>query len=315
MFEDREPGSPTEGVRGKAIGFACVLGATLLWSAVPVCAKISLHALDSYTIAWLRFAVGSLMLLALAGLRGTSLRIDKPDLRLIALAAFGIGGNYVLYIRGIQDTTASAANVIVQFEVISLVLLSYFWLRERMSAPKVAGMLVTFAGVFLAVWDGSSLSGLIASRYFAGNLLILLASPGWALYGAAQKLLADRGVSVYASLVWIFGLAAMLTLPVAAVGFDVRGQVTLGVAAALLILVALSTVGAYLLLGKGLTLLDASTAGVITCLLPVFTIVNARIFLSERISAVVALGAMLVVFGICVIGHAESRTARRGGEH
>ena len=49
-------------------------------------------------------------------------------------------------------------------------------------------------------------------------------------------------------------------------------------------------------------------AGIITCLLPIFTIINARIFLHEKTSAMLGAGAALVVAGILIIGRAEAKT-------
>ena len=284
-----------------------MVAATVLWSAVPICVKFALRAVDSYTISWVRFAVGAVILFVLQRLRGVELRLRPRDRGMILLAALGLGGSYVVYIRGIQSTTASAGNVVVQFEIISLVILSYLWLKERMSLAKIIGMLVTFSGVFLALWNGQSLADLAGSENFLGNALILAQAPLWAIYAIAQKILADRGFGISSSLVYIFALAAVFTFPAALAGSDVHGPFTASVVAALVIVSVLSTALAYIMIGKGLELLDASTAGVITCLLPIFTIINARIFLHEQLSLMLALGAGLVVTGIPVIGRAEAK--------
>ncbi|MDH7600868.1 MAG: DMT family transporter [Armatimonadota bacterium] len=273
-----------ESVRKTIMGALYVVGATVLWSAVPICAKFALRAVDAYTICWIRFAVGSLILLTLR--RGHIIRrtVSVNEWALLALGAVGIGGNYVMYIRGIQSTTASAGNIVVQFEVISLVILSYFVLKERMTPSKILGMFVTFLGVMIALWNGESLRSLLASENFFGNLLILVAAPLWAVYGIAQKILADRGFGISSSLAYIFSIAAVLTFPAAAMGFDVHGKFTASVIIALIVVSVFGTAAAYVMIGKGFELLNASTAGMITCLLPIFTILNARVFLNEQLT-------------------------------
>ena len=290
-------------------GFLYVVAATLLWSAVPICVKFALRAVDAYTISWIRFALGALILFALQRVRRVPLRLQRRDVGMTVVAAVGIGVNYMMYIRGLQSTTASAGNIVVEFEVVSLVILSWIWLKERMTRGKVIGMAVTFSGVFFALWNGQNLSNLVASENFFGNMLILVAAPLWAIYAIAQKTLMDRGVGASSSLVYIFALAAIITLPSVGIGFELRGPVTPTVVAALFVLVVLSTALAYIMIGKGLELLDASTAGMITCLLPIFTIVNARIFLGEQVTGLLAVGAGLVVAGILIIGHQETRSA------
>lgn len=295
-----------DGGRDGLKGFVCVLGATILWSIIPVCLKFALNAFDAYTITWMRFAVSCVIMLAIARPLGTFTPLRGVDLRLALIAAAGIGWNYVCYLRGMEDTTASAGNVVVQFEVVSLVVFSRLWLKESIGGSRMAGMLVTFVGVGLVLWNGEDPAALVKSRYFFGNMLIFAAAPLWGVYGVCQKILAGRGVPVSSSLAYIFGIATVLTLPAMLIGFERRGPVTLDVAISLAVLIVFSTAGSYGLMAKGLEYLEASIAGMVTCLLPIFTIIAARIFLGEAITPIVGAGAALVVLGLLVIAYAET---------
>lgn len=295
--------------RATIAGFAYVFLATLLWSLVPICVKKCSVAFDAYSITWIRFAIGSLFLLAVSYQRGGLARLRKRDAGLIVLAGIAIGINYTAYIRGLQLTTASAGNVVVNFEAIWLVVLSGFWLKERVTGMKLAGALITFVGVFAAIWTGEGFSSLVKSDYFIGNMLIICASPLWAVYGIGQKLLGDRGVSISASLACIFGVAAIVTFPTVLLGFHVRQPVDASVWFWLFVLVILGTVAAYLMMAKGFERLDASTAAIVTCTLPILTIVGARIFLAETLTPEVAVGAGLVVVGMLITGHAEANSS------
>lgn len=294
--------------RNTLSGFVYVMLATLLWALVPICVKKCSAAMDAYTMCWIRFAVGSAVLLVVSGVRGGLSRVRRRDAGLIVLAGIAIGANYVAYIRGLQLTTASAGNVVVNFEAIWIVILSYFWLKERVTGMRLVGTLITFAGVLAAIWNGEGFASLVKSDYFVGNMLIIGASPLWAVYGISQKLLGDRGVSTSASLACIFAVSALFTLPTAVLGCNIHWPLGFGVWAWLFVLVILGTVGSYLLMAKGFARLDASTAGVVTCTLPILTIIAARIFLAERLTAEVAIGAVLVVAGMLIIGHAEARS-------
>lgn len=287
-------------------GFAYVVVATVLWALVPICVKKCSVAFDAYSICWIRFAVGSLFLLLVSYMRGGLSRLRRGDAGLIVLAGIAIGANYTAYIRGLQLTTASAGNVVVNFEAIWLVVLSYFWLKERVSGVRLVGALITFAGVFAAIWNGEGFASLIKSDYFIGNMLIIGAAPLWAIYGIGQKLLGDRGVSISASLACIFGVAGIVTFPTVLLGFHVQRPVDVSVWFWLFVLVILGTVAAYLMMAKGFERLEASTAAVVTCTLPILTIIAARIFLSETLSPEVAAGAGLVVVGMLITGHAEA---------
>jgi len=291
---------------GIVAGLIYVILATLFWAIVPVCVKKCSVAMDAYTICWSRFIIGAPILLIVAWARGSLKCIRRRDLWLICLGGVAIGINYVAYIRGLQSTTASAGNVVVQFEAISLVILSYFWLKERVTGMRLVGTIITFAGVFLALWNGEGFAALIKSQYFFGNMLIVCAAPLWAVYGIAQKILADRGVPISASLACIFSVSTIVTFPTVVMGYHIHWPFSPMIWFWLGVLVIFGTVGSYLLMGKGFERLDASTAGVITCMLPIFTIAAARILLAEQISAAVAIGAVMVVIGMLVTGHAEA---------
>ncbi|MGI6294646.1 MAG: DMT family transporter [Armatimonadota bacterium] len=288
------------------VGFSYVLAATVLWALVPISVKKVSVALDAYTMTWLRFAVSSLLLLLFAQISGELKRIHRRDYWLIILAGAGICLNYVLYTIGIKLTTASAGNVVVNFEAIWLVILGHLWLKDRLSGMKLLGTLITFAGVFAAIWNGEGFAALVKSDYFIGNMLIVACAPFWAVYGIAQKILVERGVAVSTALACIFAAAAVFTFPFMAAGYRIAQPLGFSVWVWLFVLVVLSTLGAYTLMAKGFETLDASTTGVITCVLPILTIFAARIFLSEVVTPTVFVGASLVVTGMIIIGHAEA---------
>lgn len=292
--------------RATLAGFAYVFIATLLWAFVPICVKKCSGAMDAYSICWVRFAVSAVVLLVISHIRGGLARIRRRDAGLIVLAGIAIGFNYVGYIRGLQSTTASAGNVVVSFEAIWLVIVSYFWLRERVTGMRLVGTLITFAGVFAAIWNGEGFASLVRSEHFFGNMLIIGASPLWAVYGVAQKLLCDRGVSTTASLACIFGVATVVTFPTVLFGYDVHWPLDAGVWFWLFVLAIMGTVLSYLAMAKGFERLSASTAGVVTCTLPILTIIAAGIFLAEELTLAVGLGAILVVAGMLITGHAEA---------
>lgn len=295
--------------KGSAIGgIAYVVAAAVMWSLVPVSIKKVSAAMDAYTITWVRFAGVSLLLLIYAHLSGDLKTLRRRDIGLIVAAGAGIGLNYVLYTCGIRLTTASAGNVVVNFEAIWLVVLGRLWLKERLGGAKLVGAIITFAGVFAAIWNGEALAALIKSDYFIGNMLIVACSMPWAVYGIGQKILVERGLATSAALACIFGVAALFTLPVMLVGYDVKLPLDLSAWIWLFVLVVMATLAAYVFMAKGFEKLDASTAGVITCILPILTIFAARIFLDEVVSYTVILGAGLVVAGMIIIGNAEAKS-------
>ncbi|MDO8586555.1 MAG: DMT family transporter [Armatimonadota bacterium] len=298
---------PREARGRTAVGFLYALVATILWSIVPIGIKYLLRqALDPFTIAFSRFVLASSALWLIAKARGKVRPVNRADLPLYLMGGIGMAGNYILYALGLQYTTASATNIIVQDEVVALVILSHFILGERIGRVRVLGMLFAVCGIAVVLWNGQSLAALVNSQYLLGNVIILFAGLSWPLYGLAQKLLSRRMVSSTLGLTYIFGVAAILSAVPAALGANVHGRLEVPVFAWLFLVGVVSTGAAYLCLARAFSMLAASTVAVTTCMLPIFTLVTAAIFLGEPLTPVIALGAAFVVAGIGIIGRDEA---------
>lgn len=302
MTGRREPGAVAEGL-------GLTLLATLIWSIVPICVKVALRALDPFSIAFVRFVLAAAVLWLVLQ-RSASRKLKAGDWFWILAGGAGMMGNYTLYNIGLQHTTASAANLMVQIEVVGLVFLSRLFLKERLAAAKILGVTMTVAGIMIVFSGRGSLGDLAQSEYTLGNAIMILAGLSWSLYGLSQKALVNRGAPIAQGLVGIFTTAAVLSVFPTAVLHQSRGVVTGLVLLCLMVIGVFSTGIAYLLLGRAFRLLDASTVGATTSMLPVFTIVNARIFLHETLTWSLALGAALVVTGILTMAREDTGRAR-----
>jgi drug/metabolite transporter (DMT)-like permease len=290
-------------------GFAYALLATFLWSIVPVGIKYLLHeSMNPFSIAFTRFVLASSALWLVARAKGRGAPLTRSDFPLFFLGALGMTGNYTLYALGLRYTTASATNIIVQDEVIALVILSHFILGERLGWSKIVGMLSAIAGIVVVFVNGQSVAALMNSKHLLGNIIIVFSGLSWPMYGLAQKLLSRRKVSNINGLAYIFGIAAILTSVPGLMGFSAHVHYTAPVLIWLLIVGVISTGLGYLCLARAFSRLSASTVGVVTCMLPIFTLLMAGIFLGERLTPSIALGALFVVAGIAIIGREEAAT-------
>ena len=293
--------------RRTAAGFAYVLSATVVWSIVPVGIKYLLSRdFDPCFIAFSRFALASGALLLVAGAARPTRSLGRQDLPLLLMGGAGMAGNYILYALGLRYTTASATNIIVQDEVIALVILSHFVLGERIGRVKLLGMLAALLGIGVVFWNGQSMRELVSSRHLLGNAIIFLAGLSWPFYALAQKFLSRRRAPNVRSLACIFGIAAALSVVPAALRFRAPDGLPPAVFVWFFIVGVISTGLGYVLLARAFDRLTASTVGIITCMMPIFTLLMARIFLREYLTVNIALGALFVVSGIALIGRDEA---------
>ena len=67
-----------------------------------------------------------------------------------------VSGNYIallLWVAGMKYTTASRAGVLNQMSTIFLFILATVWLKEKMTAQRLAAILLAVAGAYLVIFD------------------------------------------------------------------------------------------------------------------------------------------------------------------
>jgi drug/metabolite transporter (DMT)-like permease len=105
----------------------------------------------------------------------------KPFSRLqVLLCALLTGFIYLLaFVKGVSLTTAGNTALILSSMPMWTAILSFVFLRERLPAVTWLGLFITFLGtVLVTTQSGGEVS--LTSKYFLGNLLMLLAAMTWA---------------------------------------------------------------------------------------------------------------------------------------
>ncbi len=144
---------------GLGLGEWLIFGCVLSWVSYSLIGKVAMTKLSALTAVAYSSVVGTALLLlpALnAGLVsdiGTYSVLDWGSL--VYLGYFGTVLGFYWYYRGIEHLGAMKASVFINFVPISALILSYFILREPVSATLLAGGAMVVAGVFFtnsSIW-------------------------------------------------------------------------------------------------------------------------------------------------------------------
>ena len=169
-----------------ARGAALALLVSLLWGANPVAIKIGLEDAPPIRLAWMRFLVGGVVIVAWAWatgrLRGFRLEPGewRPLLVLGVLFTAQIGSMNV----GTALTTAAHAAVLLNLYAVHTVVLAHFMIPgDRLTVSRAAGVAVAYAGIVLLFrgqlgGDASTLAGdivMIVSSVILAERTIYLA--------------------------------------------------------------------------------------------------------------------------------------------
>lgn len=273
-----------------------------------------------FLLAWLRFGIGGL-----AMWRWLKKPADEPPLtaqtrRLLFLESFL--GNFlfsIFMLFGVSMTTAVAAGVVMSSIPAVVALLSWLFLRERISGRSLAGIACAAIGIALfslqkvdpaasATTDTATLWGM--NRNLVGNLLVFAAVVCEASYVVIGKRLTDGlGPKRISAIINLWGFALVTPMGLwAAWHFDfaaVSGSIW-----ALLVFYALAaSMWTVWLWMTGLKRVPASQAGVFTVMLPISAAAIGVLFMGERLSALQTLAFTIALLGL-LLATLPSRPAR-----
>ncbi len=156
------------------------------WGISFVSTKAVLDKLDPYTLLVLRFGIGALFLLVLLVLKRYPLNIPLKYIpHLIVLGILGVFIHQVIQATALLTINASAAGWIISFSPVFTVILSVFFLHEKMTLLKASGIIVAIIGVLLVTTSSNQHS--LQLPVNIGYLLMILSTLNWAIYSVLLK--------------------------------------------------------------------------------------------------------------------------------
>jgi drug/metabolite transporter (DMT)-like permease len=291
------PAGVSVSARDRRLAEAGLLLVVVIWAANFVVAKASLEVLGPFTFTLLRYIVAALTLFGLVRWRLGAIRWPgMMGWRLLGLGVLGVGFYQIFWSVGLTHVTAGDSALIIAASPVFTALLAAAFRLDRLSAPKLAGALIAFAGVAIVVAEGSSLS---VGSSLVGDLLTLVASVLWATYTVASARML-RDVDALSATAWSllggllfltpFGVAEMLASPPTAISLGaVVGVVYSGSLAA-----AISIV----LVMHGVSVIGPTRASSTQMLVPFGAVVLGAVFLREPILVGQIAGGLIIVVGL-----------------
>src|SRR3954465_3788197 len=185
---DMEMGRPARGSSGGGIVDAALALVVVLWALTFFIFKIAWRRVDPVAFTAVRFAL--MVGIAVGALAFARSRVKLRRADLPALVASGLTGYFayqLLFILGLDRTTAVASAILVSTHPLFSVLFAWILGREKPSRRQMAGIGVAFLGgaVFLKAWDALGLATW-------GDLLSLGAAAAFGAYGVINQPLSKR---------------------------------------------------------------------------------------------------------------------------
>jgi drug/metabolite transporter (DMT)-like permease len=292
------------GGKTKGIMFAVLTG--LCWSVVTIALKIVLLEIDPFTIVWFRFALAfGLLFLYFLLISPSKLSIFKKPPLLLIFGALGLAANYYSIIKGVDYTTPTTTQLVIQFGPILLGISGFIVYKEKLTSKHIIGFLVAVAGLLLFYYKQTDEIVSQISSFNKGISWILFAGFTWAVYSVFQKHLV-RSYSVLQLNLIIYGLPVLLYMPVT----DFQSLASISpVTWAVLIFLGLNTLVAYTFMALSLKHIEANKVSIILVMNPVITFfimmflehIHFTWIEAERFTVISLTGAGMVVAGAAIV--------------
>ena len=285
-----------------AADWGLLIALSVLWGGSFFFAKVLVQEVPPLTVVLSRFAIAALALWLY--LRARGLAVPKSLSTWAAFAGMGLLNNLIpaALVTWSQKTIASglAAILIATTPLFSILAAHWLTTDEKMTANKIAGILLGIAGVAILVGEGS-LSG---SEHALVPLLACLAaaiSYGFAnVFGRRFK---RMGIVPVVGAFGQIAATAMMMAPLAIVVDEPWRLMTPApsVWAAMAGLALLSTALGYVIFFRILASAGGTNISLVTLLIPVSAILLGRTILGEHLLAAQFAGMALIAVGLVAI--------------
>ena len=257
-------------------GIVYSIVAALMWGVLAIALKISSAGLSSMSIVWVRFAIAFVIIFIFHSIkRPQAFTIFRKPPRKLIIASICLGINYYGFMKGLEYTSPSIAQVFIQFAPVFFAVAGIIIFKETINWKHISGFLIVIIGFGIFYREHlMTVSSQNHTQFTLGIFLIIVAALGWAIYGVYQKQLSESYSTNQLNL-FIYGFCSLLFAPFVQYG----SFLNLSFGAWMLVLfLGLNTVIAYGAIALAFKHLEVNKVSVIITLNPIITFLMMYIF-------------------------------------
>ena len=271
----------------------------VLWGGTFVAGRIVAQEVEPAAGSFLRFAVASLLLVAIIWQVEGRLPIPsrKQMIPLLLLGMTGVAAYNIFFFLGLKIIPASRASLIVATNPVFIALGSALLFKDHLTSKRIAGIALCLTGAVIVISRGDIMA-LLSQGVGTGETFILGCIVSWVSYS-----LIGRGVLKEISPLVAVAYACLIGTIILAVPAVLEGMIpaltgySLTSWLGILFLGILGTVVAFIWYYEGIKALGPTRAAVFINFVPVSGVLLGWLILDETINISLVLGALLVIGG------------------
>lgn len=263
-----------------------------LWGAAFLFMRIAAPAFGPVALVFVRVAGATLLLVPMLAARGDLAALRAHWRTIAVVGVLNSALPFLCFAYAALSITAGLSAILNSATPLFAAIVAWRWLGDRMTAPRIVGLAIGFAGVLWIGWDKADFKPGGSSWAIAACLLATLS------YAVAPSL-TKRQLGGVPPLAVAAGsqLAAAVLLAVPALLYwpDVTPAPHTWLAAGLLAIFATGV--AYILYFRLIVNAGPTNAVAVTYLIPLFAVLWGGIFLGERVTLPIIVSCAVIFLG------------------
>ena len=263
---------------------------TFFWGVTFPVVKVALGYIGPDPFLALRFLAATIMM-AFFVRRGKGF-LSPTNIKHGMVAGFLLFIGYYFQTVGLEYTSAAASGIITGAYVVILPLMSYLYLKTKVSRVDLFSSIIAFGGLILM--SIGSLSNLGTEL---GDLLTLICAVGYALQIAYVS---KHSRNINSSTFTFYQIAAVTVFSTISIPFTPGGlgSVNLYVAFAIIFTAIFGSVFGYYVSTVALIYVEPTAAGIIFVAEPIFAALAAVVLAHEHLGIYVILGGAVMIMAM-----------------
>ena len=295
--------NPTSDKRNLLTGYGLALITIVIWSGNYVVARGISGMIPPVSMSFFRWGTASVFISIIGwkSFREQRSILLKHKWYLLCTAITGITlFNTFIYVAGHFTSAINLALIGSTAWPVFITILSRLFLKERVSSIKIVGMICCIAGILLLLSKGSW-QQLLEFRFGKGDLWILASSIVFSIYTIlVRKKPAD--IKPMSFLFTLFLTGTLCLLPFYITESVLTGPLhwTSGMVLIILYVGIGNSVIGFLCWNASIARIGPSATGIFSNLMPVFSTIEAVLFLNEQFTVIHLISGLVVATGLII---------------
>lgn len=278
--------------------YICILFSVLIWGITFISTKILLSEFSPIEILFTRFLLGFILLMIIYP-KNNKLYSIKEEILFALTGLSGVTLYYLFENIALNYSLASNVSILVAIGPLFTAIFASIIVKEKLKANFFIGFLFAIIGIIIITFNGK----FILKINPIGDIFALLAALMWGVYSVLVKKTAGfcHSSIVITKKTFIYGLIFMLPI-IYIIGFNINIDNYIKPINIInfIFLSFLACTLCFITWAYSTKILGAIRTNTYIYLIPIVTVVSAKIVLDENITIFAIIGIFLILFGVII---------------